>query len=126
MSVGALSAPVSVARRWRIGGRVQGVGFRPFVYRLAHHYELSGWVRNNSGAVEVHAQGFAERLQSFGDALLTRAPPAAFARLLDVQAAPLEVNEGFRILASSASAEKHIHVPTDLYTCDECLVELRG
>jgi hydrogenase maturation protein HypF len=125
MSVGALSAPVSVARRWRIGGRVQGVGFRPFVYRLAHHYELSGWVRNNSGAVEVHAQGFAERLQSFGDALLTRAPPAAFARLLDVQAAPLEVNEGFRILASSASAEKHIHVPTDLYTCDECLAELR-
>jgi hydrogenase maturation protein HypF len=104
---------------------VQGVGFRPYVYRLAHHYELTGWVRNNGGAVEIHAQGFAERLQSFGEALLIRAPPAARARLLDVQPTPVEMNDGFRILDSTAGVERHIHVPTDLYTCDECLAELR-
>jgi hydrogenase maturation protein HypF len=132
MSVGAvlsplsaISAAASVAQRWRIGGRVQGVGFRPFVYRLAHHYELTGWVRNNGGAVEIHAQGFAERLQSFGEALLIRAPPAARARLLDVQPTPVEMNDGFRILDSTTDVERHIHVPTDLYTCDECLAELR-
>lgn len=104
---------------------MQGVGFRPYVYRLAHHYELTGWVRNNGGAVEIHAQGFAERLQSFGEALLIRAPPAARARLLDVQPTPVEMNDGFRILDSTAGVERHIHVPTDLYTCDECLAELR-
>jgi hydrogenase maturation protein HypF len=120
-----ISAPESVAQRWCIGGRVQGVGFRPFVYRLAHQYELTGWVRNNGGTVEIHAQGFAERLQSFGKALLIRVPPAALAQLLDVQAAPVEANEGFRILASIAGVERHIHVPADLYTCDECLAELR-
>jgi hydrogenase maturation protein HypF len=116
---------MSVAARWRIAGRVQGVGFRPFVYRLAHHYELDGWVRNSGGAVEIHAQGFAEHLHSFGEALLMRAPPAARARLLDVQPAPVEADAGFRILASISSAEPQIHVPTDLFTCDECLEELR-
>jgi acylphosphatase len=62
----ANSPPACAARRWRIGGRVQGVGFRPFVYRLAHHYELHGWVRNSGGTVEIHAQGVAERLRLFG------------------------------------------------------------
>jgi hydrogenase maturation protein HypF len=124
-SLSASSAAARAARRWRIGGRVQGVGFRPFVYRLAHHYELSGWVRNSGGAVEIHAQGFAELLGLFGEALLMRAPPAARARLLDVQPAPIEPNDGFRILASAPGADRHIHVPTDLYTCAECLAELR-
>ncbi len=59
-------APASVARRWRVGGRVQGVGFRPFVYRLAQEYQLSGWVRNDGGTVEIHAQGLADRLESLG------------------------------------------------------------
>jgi hydrogenase maturation protein HypF len=113
------------ARRWHIGGRVQGVGFRPFVYRLAHHHGLTGWVRNSGGAVEIHAQGVAERLRLFGEALLDRAPPAARAQLLDVQPASIEPEEGFRILASVLGVDRHIHVPTDLYTCEECLTELR-
>jgi hydrogenase maturation protein HypF len=112
------------ARRWRIGGRVQGVGFRPFVYRLAHHYELTGWVRNSGGTVEIHAEGVAESLGLFGDALLNRAPPAALARLLDVQPALVESNDSFRILASALGAGRHVHVPADLYTCVECLAEL--
>jgi hydrogenase maturation protein HypF len=120
-----MSDGASVARRFHIGGRVQGVGFRPFVYRLAHHYGLAGWVRNTGGAVEIHAQGFAERLRLFEEDLLARAPPAALAQLLDTQPAPMEADHGFRILASSLGARLQIHVPTDLYTCDECLQELR-
>ncbi|MGO8829570.1 MAG: carbamoyltransferase HypF [Steroidobacteraceae bacterium] len=115
---------MSVAR-WRVGGRVQGVGFRPFVYRLAHLYELSGWVRNSGGEVEIHAEGSPERLQLFGAALLSRAPPASAARLLDVRAVPGERSEGFRILSSTAGEELHVHVPPDLFTCEECLAELR-
>jgi hydrogenase maturation protein HypF len=113
------------AQRWRIGGRVQGVGFRPFVYRLAHLFNLTGWVRNNGGEVEIYAQGPAERLQLFGQAVLTGAPPAARARLIEVQPAQIESNSEFRILASGMDAGTHVHVPADLFTCDECLAELR-
>jgi hydrogenase maturation protein HypF len=128
MSVEVLSIPAGlafVAQRWRIGGRVQGVGFRPFVFRLAHRHELSGWVRNIGGAVEIHAQGDTERLRIFGKDLLLFAPPASRARLLDVQPALIDSNDGFRILASMTGVDQHIHVPSDLYTCNECLAELR-
>ena len=48
--------PERVARFITISGRGQGVGFRPFVYRLAHRHGITGWVRNANGAVEIHAE----------------------------------------------------------------------
>jgi hydrogenase maturation protein HypF len=114
----------SVAQRWRMGGRVQGVGYRPFVYRLAHFYELTGWVRNSGGEVEIHAEGPVERLLGFGEALLSRAPPASAARLLEVRPANARQCDEFLILASTRGADRHIHVPADLFTCEECLAEL--
>jgi len=120
------AAPCSdAAQRWRIIGRVQGVGFRPFVYRLAHGLGLAGWVRNIGGEVEIHVQGPIERLREFGEGLLTRAPPAAVARLRDVRPARAEPTDDFRILASTAGQQLQIHVPPDLFTCDDCLAELR-
>jgi len=127
MRSGAARQPLpiaSAAAAWRIGGRVQGVGFRPFVYRLAHLFELTGWVRNNGGEVEIHAQGPADRLQAFSKALLARAPPAALARLLEVRPAHGEPLNEFRIVASAAGTPLHVHVPPDLFTCDDCLAEL--
>jgi hydrogenase maturation protein HypF len=121
----AFAASTVEARRWRIGGRVQGVGFRPFVYRLANQSNLSGWVRNNGGEVEIRAQGSAEALQAFGQALLTRAPPAARPQLIEVQADRIGSDGDFGILASGIGAGTHIHVPADLFTCNECLTELR-
>ena len=117
----SISAP---AMRWLMGGRVQGVGFRPFVYRLSQHYELSGWVRNCGGEVQIHAEGPTERLQLFGNALVSRAPPAAAPRLLEVRSTQSERSEGFRILASTQGEALHVHVPGDLFTCDECVAEL--
>ncbi len=116
----------SAAGCWRIGGRVQGVGFRPFVYRLAHHHGLTGWVRNRGGEVEIHAQGPAEELRLFGDALLSRAPPAAAPRLLDQRRVALAVHEEFLILPSVGAEALEVHVPLDLFTCDECVAELDG
>jgi hydrogenase maturation protein HypF len=120
----APAASQTAARRFRIGGRVQGVGFRPFVYRLAHLHELAGWVRNRGGEVEIHAQGLSGQLQLFGDALLSRAPPASAACLVDARPAQVERTDGFRILASTVGDELYIHVPLDLFTCNECLAEL--
>jgi hydrogenase maturation protein HypF len=112
------------ARRWRVGGRVQGVGYRPFVYRLAQVYKLTGWVFNNGGEVEIHAQGSAEDLQAFGAALLTRAPPAAIPRLLQTRPSREDSQAEFRILPSSANVTSQIHVPLDLFTCEDCLSEM--
>jgi hydrogenase maturation protein HypF len=113
-----------VAQRWLLGGRVQGVGFRPFVYRLAQSLGLTGWVRNDSGAVEVHAEGQPERLRDFGTALLARAPSAAAARLIHVATVPLEPARDFRIAASVASRHAHLAVPLERSPCEACLAEL--
>jgi hydrogenase maturation protein HypF len=119
------STASSATWRWRIGGRVQGVGYRPFVYRLAHSLGLCGWVRNSGGTVEIHAQGPAPLLQKFGRALLDEAPPAARPQLLEERTAPEEAATEFRILASASGAPTQIHLPPDLFACDDCLAELR-
>jgi len=113
-----------VAQRWLLGGRVQGVGFRPFVYRLAQSLGLTGWVRNDSGAVEIHAEGQPERLQDFGAALLASAPSAAAARLIHVVTVSLEPARDFRIAASVASHHAQLVVPLERCPCEACLAEL--
>ncbi len=118
-------ASVFEACRWRIGGRVQGVGFRPFVYRLAQRFELTGWVRNNGGEVEILAQGLHENLRAFGAALLDQVPPAARAHLIEMGSLNTGAHREFRILDSTTEGSLHVHVPLDLFTCDDCLAELR-
>jgi hydrogenase maturation protein HypF len=113
------------ARRLRLSGHVQGVGYRPFVYRLARELGVRGWVKNATGAVEVHAEGPADTLYEFTLALVERAPAIARPRLALDQAAEFEGHAGFAILASEANAEPDIHVPPDYFTCDDCLDELR-
>ena len=117
-------AAAHAAASWRIGGRVQGVGFRPFVHRLAHDHGLTGWVRNCGGEVEIHAEGTAASLQRFGEALLSRAPPAAVPRLIERRSAPLERSNRFDILPSSPGEDIEVHVPLDLFTCEDCVAEL--
>jgi hydrogenase maturation protein HypF len=112
------------AQRWDIGGSVQGVGYRPYVYRLARSFKLTGWVRNNAGAVEIHAEGDSECLDAFADALFLRSPPTARAHLLARRVAPLESNAAFSILSSAADGERHVSVPIDLASCADCVAEL--
>ena len=94
-----------LARRWRVTGRVQGVGFRPFVRRLAARHRLTGWVRNRSGDVEILAQGEAAALAAFGAELLERAPPLARPRVASSAAVPVAALIEFVILPSEDSAE---------------------
>jgi hydrogenase maturation protein HypF len=117
--------PVEQARRWLFGGRVQGVGFRPFVYRTAHRYRVRGWVRNLAGQVEVVAQGGPDTLLRFGEALLLDAPPLARpAKLADSLLPPQALN-GFAIVDSRATGPVHVAVPPDYFACDECVAEMR-
>jgi hydrogenase maturation protein HypF len=113
-----------VARKLVLGGRVQGVGFRPFVYRVAQHWGLSGWVRNRAGEVEVLAQGTPELVHRFRHALVTEAPPLARPTVLFEQTVAPEPMTDFQIRASEAAFSEHIHLPPDHFVCDACLGEL--
>ncbi|MBI5462324.1 MAG: carbamoyltransferase HypF [Gammaproteobacteria bacterium] len=112
------------ARRWTLTGQVQGVGFRPFVYRLAHAHALAGWVRNRLGEVEIHAEGNAAALDRFAAALIAEAPPLArpcIERTLDVEDCGLA---NFEIRDSASTETPRIHVPPDYFACAECLREV--
>ena len=116
--------PERVARFITIGGRVQGVGFRPYVYRLAHRHDITGWVRNVNGAVEIHAEGTPAQLQRFNEALLSEAPPLSAPGPLAVAACQPEHAEAFSIRVSTASSSAAIHLPPDGFVCADCLAEL--
>lgn len=112
------------ALRVAVEGVVQGVGFRPFVYRLAHRHALRGWVLNGEDGVLVHVEGEAARLRAFVDELQTRPPPAARITRLDVQPAPPEGGDDFSIRASTRRARPTVRISPDLCVCDDCLAEL--
>ena len=116
--------PERVAQFITISGRVQGVGFRPFVYRLAHQHQITGWVRNVNGAVEIHAEGRPAQLQLFSDALLSEAPPLSAPGPLAITNCAAEQAERFSILDSAASTYADIHLPPDGFVCPDCLAEL--
>jgi len=116
--------PERVAQFITIGGRVQGVGFRPFVYRLAHAHCIAGWVRNVNGAVEIHAEGEPDRLRRFCDALTTEAPPLSSPGPLAAADCAAEQVEGFSIRDSADAAQADIHLPPDGFVCADCLAEL--
>lgn len=113
-----------VARRWLIDGRVQGVGFRPYVYRLARRHRLNGWVQNLSGQVLIFAQGDIPSLLAFESALLAEAPPLARPRILSSENLHTQSCDTFSIVASRSDSVARIHVPPDYFTCDDCLREL--
>jgi len=108
----------------RVLGVVQGVGFRPFIYRLAQRYNLTGWVRNTSGSVEIEVEGGEEALDRFLTALGTEAPPMAGIEEVTVDALPPKGYTGFEIRESLAREGKYQMVSPDIATCRDCQSEL--
>lgn len=111
------------AERILLGGVVQGVGFRPFVYRLARTQGLHGWVRNRAGMVEILVQGTDTALTAFRAALLHQAPPAARPELAAIIPASFSGYD-FAIIESGGAAETIQGLPPDLAPCPACLAEL--
>src|SRR3990172_4594913 len=114
-----MSAGLSI----RVRGTVQGVGFRPFVFRLAERHGLTGWVRNTAGQVEIEVDGASDILEVFLRELRSEAP--AIARIDEVQTTirPAAGYDAFAILVSHADAGWQAVSP-DIATCDECLAEI--
>jgi hydrogenase maturation protein HypF len=114
---------ITQARRIVLAGRVQGVGFRPFVYRLARQMDIRGWVRNVTGQVVVQAEADDKTLAAFAAALIGQAPAAARPELIANERIATEGLADFRILDSEAGTPD-IHLPPDLFACADCLREL--
>jgi hydrogenase maturation protein HypF len=114
------------ARKITITGRVQGVGYRPFVYNRANELGLTGTVLNGSGKVFIFAEGSTKALDQLESDLVRAAPPLARPQLAHSRPAGIRGFESFNILASDSATEAEIHVPPDLFTCDDCLQELTG
>jgi hydrogenase maturation protein HypF len=119
----ATLASAIVCRRIRVRGQVQGVGFRPFVYRLAQELKLAGWVRNDGEGVDIEAQGAAQALEAFLVRLETEAPPLASVTSVEATAAPSSDARSFEIKVS-LHGTANTSVTPDTATCPDCLAEL--
>jgi hydrogenase maturation protein HypF len=108
----------------RVRGVVQGVGFRPFVYRLACANTLNGWVLNAAEGVEIHLEGAEAGLEAFIRDLKTQPPPAATIAQIDVQPAQATGLHEFTIRASQRGERPTVRISPDLPICDQCLEEL--
>ncbi len=113
-----------LGRRIEVRGIVQGVGFRPWIYRLATEEGLAGHVRNDATGVIIEAFGSEEALNTFMSRIEGSGPPAAVIRELHSCLIPPAQVDAFRIVQSSETAERRISIPPDLATCPKCLSEL--
>ncbi len=125
MDTGSVSAGGSAIERRRIvvRGIVQGVGFRPFVHRLASHHGLGGFTLNDGRGVLVEVEGEVPALDSFAAALTRDVPSLAQVEAVGVETLAPRGERGFRIEASVAG-ETAAAIPADTATCADCLGEL--
>jgi hydrogenase maturation protein HypF len=107
----------------RVRGVVQGVGFRPFVYRLAHANTLTGWVLNGDQGVEIHLEGADQDMKSFVRQMQSKPPAAASISDVEVAPAPCEGLTGFTIRESHHAERPTVRVSPDLPICEDCLKE---
>ena len=116
----------SVRQRFTVTGVVQGVGFRPFVHRIATELGLTGFVGNDSGAVFLEVQGLGARIDEFRRRLRAEVPPLAAisaVHVVDVDAVAL-CDSGFRIVESQPATGATTPIPPDIAVCDDCIAEL--
>ena len=108
----------------RVEGTVQGVGFRPYVFRLAAELELGGHIRNDERGVELEVEGPAEAVASFLERLPAEAPPLAAVERVLTREEPPRGERAFAIEESTGGGEPEALVSPDTATCEECLAEL--
>ena len=117
--------PPVAARDITVTGRVQGVGFRPFVYRVAQRLGLCGSVVNRSGSVLIHVEGPADAIARFETALIAETPPLARPRLASSAECASSGAQDFLIEESGTSGNIDVHLPPDLFCCADCIAEMQ-
>ncbi len=115
-----VESPVAQRERVRVRGTVQGVGFRPFVWRLAHELDLDGWVLNDAEGVLAEVQGPAEMIDLFVRRLRSRTPPLARIGSIEREPRETELASGFAIVPSRQGPAA-TPVTADASTCPDCV-----
>ncbi len=113
------------AVRLRIDGTVQGVGFRPFIYRLAATLGVRGWVANRNDGVVIHAEGRGEQIENFIDLIGKRAPPASLVVHIEKSPARSSGHKGFSIRESVPLSGRITGISPDLPVCSQCLEDMK-
>ena len=113
-----------VARKLRVNGIVQGVGFRPFVYQLANRYGLHGEVANTASGVSIHIEGPSGHIKSFETDLTENSPPLAHIVELTSREEPPKHYRQFRIVSSRGTEQMATLISPDVSICRDCLKEL--
>ena len=108
----------------RVRGVVQGVGFRPYVFRLAREHTLTGWVLNATEGVDIHLEGPESELRAFVRELERQPPKAAVVTAIEILPALPEGLREFSILESRLVGDSTVRISPDLPVCDDCLREL--
>jgi hydrogenase maturation protein HypF len=107
-----------------VAGIVQGVGFRPYVYRLANECGLTGLIANTPAGVSIEVQGDAEAVERFLERLPKEIPPLAKITGIAPRDAELQQETAFQIKASSLRAAAKALISPDVSVCEDCLREL--
>jgi len=114
----------ALGRHIEIRGVVQGVGFRPWIHRLASEQGLAGSVRNHASGVAIDLFGPQPAIENFIRRITVEHPAAAAIGELQTWEIPVQAVESFSIVASEESAERRVSIPPDLATCPECVTEI--
>jgi hydrogenase maturation protein HypF len=107
-----------------ITGLVQGVGFRPFIFRIAGKFSLTGWVQNTNENVRIQVTGKPENLESFLIFLKEEAPPASQIEEISASETELIIFPSFTILESNDFSDGVTEISPDIAVCDECLQDI--
>lgn len=118
------SAPEKSGYRIQITGVVQGVGFRPFIYRLAQTFRLEGWVQNTSAGVFIETTAVPDQMAAFLNAIRSEQPPLARIQDIKVEETAAKVFTGFSIRPSEKMEAAFSLVPPDVAICEDCRREL--
>ena len=110
--------------RAELRGAVQGVGFRPFVWRLAKRFDLAGWAANTGEGLTLEVEGAVPQVYGFLRALEREAPRNAKLRELSTRSMPVADSVGFEIRESRSTGRPATVMQPDLATCEDCLAEL--
>lgn len=119
-----MKAAPSARLKLSIRGAVQGVGFRPFIHRLAAEHQLAGWVRNSSQGVFIEAEGPRAELEKFLRRVESEKPPRSLIQSIESIWLAAAGYRGFEIGESDVSGNKTALVLPDIATCPECLAEI--
>jgi hydrogenase maturation protein HypF len=119
-----VEVPIEVRRQIEVSGIVQGVGFRPYIYRLATSRKLKGTIRNTSAGVTMEIQGPAETVEDFTARLPAEAPPLARITNLTIHDVACNGDRDFRIIHSHEGEEIRTLISPDVAICADCLREM--